>query len=140
MTLEAIKEAIKHLPERERWKLAGWFEEMEDAAWDEDIKRDFAPGGKGELLALEIRREISEGNARPLEEGGLGSGAAPLRDLSFAGPPSVLGSLRSASDRDPGCRPTNSTRYFPKILHIHRCGSSKLVSSGRFASHILTVH
>jgi hypothetical protein len=69
MTLEAIKEAIKHLPEQERWKLAGWFEEMEEAAWDEDIKRDFAPGGKGELLAKEIQREVSEGKARPLEEG-----------------------------------------------------------------------
>jgi hypothetical protein len=69
MTLEAIKEAIKHLPEQERWKLAGWFEEMEETAWDEGIERNFAPGGKGELLAKEIRREISAGKARPLEEG-----------------------------------------------------------------------
>jgi len=69
MTLEAIKEAIKHLPEEERRKLAGWFEGMEEAAWDEDLKRDFAPGGKGERLAREIQREISEGKARPLEVG-----------------------------------------------------------------------
>jgi hypothetical protein len=62
-------EAIKHLPEQERWKLAGWFEEMEEAAWDEDIKRDFAPAGKGERLVEEIHREISEGMARPFEEG-----------------------------------------------------------------------
>jgi hypothetical protein len=47
-------------------KLAGWFEEMEKAAWDEEMERDFAPGGKGEWLAKEIRREISEGKARPL--------------------------------------------------------------------------
>jgi hypothetical protein len=33
------------------------------------MKRDFAPGGKGELLAKGICREISEGAARPLEEG-----------------------------------------------------------------------
>jgi hypothetical protein len=39
------------------------------AAWDEDIKRDFAPGAKGEPVAKEIHREISEGTARPLEEG-----------------------------------------------------------------------
>jgi hypothetical protein len=32
MTLEAIKEAIQHLPEAERRKLAGWFEGMEEAA------------------------------------------------------------------------------------------------------------
>ena len=69
MTLEAIKEAIKHLPEQERWKLAGWFEEMEEAAWDEEMKRDFAPSGKGEPLVNEIQREISKGQARPLEEG-----------------------------------------------------------------------
>jgi hypothetical protein len=69
VTLEAIMEAIKHLPEQERWKLAGWFDEIEEAAWDEDIKRDFAPGGKGERLATEIHREISEGTARPVEEG-----------------------------------------------------------------------
>jgi hypothetical protein len=69
MTIEAIKEAIQHLPVEERRKLAGWFEGMEEAAWDEELKRDFAPGGRGELLANQIQREISEGHARPLEEG-----------------------------------------------------------------------
>jgi len=69
MTLAAIREAIKHLPKEERRRLAGWFEGMEEAAWDEEIERDFAPGAKGERLAKEIRREISEGRARPLEEG-----------------------------------------------------------------------
>ncbi|MBV9771372.1 MAG: hypothetical protein JOZ32_17510 [Bryobacterales bacterium] len=69
MTLETIKKAIKHLPLEERRKLAGWFEGMEEAAWDEDLKRDFAPGGSGERLAEEIRREIAEGKAQPLEAG-----------------------------------------------------------------------
>lgn len=69
MTIEAIKEAIQHLPDEERRKLAGWFELMEEAAWDEELKRDFAPGGRGERLAQQIQREISEGQARPLEEG-----------------------------------------------------------------------
>jgi hypothetical protein len=32
LTLETIKEAIKHLPEEERRKLAGWFEGLEEAA------------------------------------------------------------------------------------------------------------
>jgi hypothetical protein len=68
MTLQAVKEAIKDLPEEERRNLAGWLEAMEEAAWDEDLKRDFA-SGKGERLANEIQREISEGKARPLEEG-----------------------------------------------------------------------
>ncbi len=69
MTLEAIKEAITHLPEEERRQLAGSFEGMEVAAWDEEMKRDFAPGGPGERMAKEIQREISKGEARPLEEG-----------------------------------------------------------------------
>ena len=69
MTLQAIKEAITHLPEEERRELAGWFEGMEEAAWDEELERDFASGGKGERLAKEIQREISEGKARPFEEG-----------------------------------------------------------------------
>jgi hypothetical protein len=68
MTLETIKEAIKHLPEEDRRTLAGWFEDLEEAAWDADLKRDFATGGRGERLVEEIRREISEGKARPLEE------------------------------------------------------------------------
>ncbi len=64
MTLEAIKEAITRLPEEERRQLAGWFEGMEEAAWDEEMKRDFAPGGRGEGLEKEIRREVSEGKVR----------------------------------------------------------------------------
>ena len=69
MKLQAIKEAIQHLPEEERRELVGWFETMEEAVWDQEIKRDFAPGGRGEPLLKEIRREISEGKASPLEEG-----------------------------------------------------------------------
>jgi hypothetical protein len=69
MTFEAIKEAIQHLPNEERRKLAGWFEGIEEVAWDEDIKRDFASGGKGERLAQEIRAGVPESGARPLEEG-----------------------------------------------------------------------
>jgi len=69
MTLQAIKEAIEHLPEDERRKLAGWFEGMEEATWEAELTRDFAPGGKGEYLAKQVQQEISEGKAQPLEEG-----------------------------------------------------------------------
>jgi hypothetical protein len=71
VTLEAIREAIKR-------KLAGWFEGMEEAAWDEDFERDFAPGGRGEALAKEIQREISEGKAQALP-----SDAGPIRECPF---------------------------------------------------------
>ena len=69
MTLQAIKEAIEHLPDEERRKLAGWFEGIEEQAWEDELKRDFAPGGKGEHLAQQVHQEISEGKAQPLEEG-----------------------------------------------------------------------
>lgn len=68
MKLVAIKEAIEHLPKEDRRKLADWFEEMEATAWDGEIKRDFSPGGRGERLAKEIRREITEGKPRPLAD------------------------------------------------------------------------
>jgi hypothetical protein len=45
MALETIKEAIKHLPEEERRKLAGWFEGLEEASG------------------------VSEGHARLIEKG-----------------------------------------------------------------------
>jgi hypothetical protein len=69
MTLEAIKEAIQQLPNEERRALAGWLADMEWAAWDAEIERDFAPGGRDEALEMRIRREIAEGKARPLEGG-----------------------------------------------------------------------
>jgi hypothetical protein len=66
---------------------------MEETASDATLKRDFASGGRGELLAKLIQREISEGQARPLEEN-LKDYAVPVRDFSFAaGPSSVLGSI-----------------------------------------------
>ncbi len=44
-------------------------EGMEESAWDEDLMRDFGPGGRGEWLLNEIRQEVSEGQAGSLEEG-----------------------------------------------------------------------
>lgn len=69
MTLEAIKQAIQHLPEDQRRELVDWLERLEETGWDEDLKRDFSPGGRGESLLNEIRRETSEGKASSLEEG-----------------------------------------------------------------------
>jgi hypothetical protein len=68
MTVEAIKEAIVHLSESERKQLANWFEELEEEAWDQEIERDFSPGGRGMSLLAELEREIAEGKTRPIEE------------------------------------------------------------------------
>ena len=68
MTVEAIKEEIGHLAEHERKQLLDWLEEMEEEAWDSEIERDFAPGGRGERLIAEVETEIAAGRTRPLAD------------------------------------------------------------------------
>ena len=58
MTVEAIKAAIEQLSEPERRKLADWFTELEEQAWDADMERDFSPGGRGHHLVEKINQEI----------------------------------------------------------------------------------
>ena len=69
MTLEAIKEAIEQLPEPDRRKLADWFDELEEQAWDAEMERDFSPGGRGHHLVEKINREIDEGKFTPMQDG-----------------------------------------------------------------------
>ena len=68
MTVEAIKEEISHLSEQERKELADWIEEMEEQAWDREMERDFAPGGRGEHLLAEAMADIAAGRTRPVAE------------------------------------------------------------------------
>ena len=69
MTVEIIKAAIEQLSEADRRMLADWFEELEEQAWDKQIKQDFSPGGRGMPLLAELERELAEGKTRPMEEG-----------------------------------------------------------------------
>jgi len=69
MNVEAIKTAIEELPEPERRKLADWFEELEEHAWDKRIEEDFSPGARGIPLLAELERELAKGETRPMEEG-----------------------------------------------------------------------
>ena len=68
MTVDAIKEEIGHLSEQERKQLLDWLEEQEEEAWDREIERDFAPGGRGERLMAEVEAEIAAGRTRPLAD------------------------------------------------------------------------
>jgi len=68
MTVEAIKEEIGHLSEPERKQLLDWLEEQEEEAWDREIERDFAPGGRGERLMAEVEADIAAGRTRPLAD------------------------------------------------------------------------
>ena len=67
--MEAIKAAIEQLTEPERRKLADWFEELEEQAWDAEMERDFSPGGRGHHLVEKINQEIDRAKFTPLEEG-----------------------------------------------------------------------
>jgi hypothetical protein len=69
MTVEAIKEAIAELPEDERHSLAAWLNEIEYDDWDKQMVKDFSPGGRGMAWVENVKREIAEGKASPLEEG-----------------------------------------------------------------------
>ena len=68
MTVEAIKDAIAHLSEPERRELADWFEDLEEAAWDRQMERDLAPGGRGVHLVQEVKADITAGRTKPMHE------------------------------------------------------------------------
>jgi hypothetical protein len=72
MTVEAIKDAIAHLSEDERQQLTDWFYILEEDAWDRQMERDFARGGRGVHVFAEIDRQIDSGNFTSLEEGLMG--------------------------------------------------------------------
>jgi hypothetical protein len=69
MTVEAIKAAIAELTEPERRKLADWFDELEEEAWDAEMERDFSPGGRGQGVVERVNQEIDRREFSPLEEG-----------------------------------------------------------------------
>jgi hypothetical protein len=64
MTVEALKAEISKLPPDDRRQLADWIADLEEEAWDEEIARDFSPGGRGEALLNEIHEEIANGNLK----------------------------------------------------------------------------
>ena len=73
MTLEGIKEAIEHLPEREQLALESWLAER----WDAQLAKDFSPGGAGMALLEEADAEIASGQVKPVDEVLLGQKGPP---------------------------------------------------------------
>ena len=68
MTVESIKDAIAGLPAEERHSLAAWLNDLDYDAWDREMVKDFAPGGRGMAWAEQVKRQMAEGKARPMEE------------------------------------------------------------------------
>jgi hypothetical protein len=69
MTVEAIKAAITELPEDERHSLAAWLNGLDYDAWDKAMVADFSPGGPGDHLVEQVKRDNATGKARPMEQG-----------------------------------------------------------------------
>lgn len=68
MTLDAIKQAIIELPERDKASLVAWLNAQDAQAWDEQIETDFSEGGTGRALLEVWDAEIKAGGSMPLEE------------------------------------------------------------------------
>jgi hypothetical protein len=69
MDLTAIQHAIEELPKEEQATLAAWIAERDQAEWDAEIERDFAPGGAGAALLEQMKADVRAGRFRPFEEG-----------------------------------------------------------------------
>lgn len=67
MTLEAVKDAVKRLPEQEQRELLQWLEEREQADWDAQLERDFSSGGRGMPLVEELEADILAGKFKPMD-------------------------------------------------------------------------
>jgi cytochrome c553 len=62
MSLAEIEEAVDKLSPAELAKLAAHIARRDKAAWDEEIEKDFSPGGKHEKALEKIDTEIDAGN------------------------------------------------------------------------------
>jgi hypothetical protein len=69
MDFAEIQHAIEELPKEQQAALAVWMAERDQADWDAEIERDFAPGGPGVALLDEMKADASAGKFRPFEEG-----------------------------------------------------------------------
>ncbi len=69
MSIEAIKSAIDGLPENDKAALASWLNAQTMDDWDRQMQRDFSPGGKGKSFLDQVKREIADGQLRPIDEG-----------------------------------------------------------------------
>lgn len=69
LTMDAIKEAISHLPYEEKETLASWLNASTMDDWDRQIEQDFSSGGRGAGILEEFRSEARATNLEPLTDG-----------------------------------------------------------------------
>ena len=66
MSLAEIKSAVRELTPKELAELAVFIQDQDSLAWDEELDRDFSPGGKHHGVLAQIDAEIDAGNFKPL--------------------------------------------------------------------------
>jgi hypothetical protein len=64
-SIDEIKSAIIHLPEKEFNSFVDWFRKFEEERWDKELKKDIAEG-KLESLANEALNEFDAGKSSEL--------------------------------------------------------------------------
>jgi hypothetical protein len=67
--LTQIQHAIVELPAEDQTALAAWIAERDRTRWDEEIERDFSPGGAGMELLERVKQQVRDGLSQPLSEG-----------------------------------------------------------------------
>ena len=66
MSLAEIEKAVDALSPEELAKLAAYIARHDKFAWDEQLERDFLPGGKHAAVIDKVDAEIDAGNFTPL--------------------------------------------------------------------------
>jgi hypothetical protein len=66
--LTQIQHAIVQLPPEEQAALAAWLADRDRARWDEQIERDFSPGGAGMELLDRVKQRVRDNLSQPLSE------------------------------------------------------------------------
>ena len=64
-SIDEIKSAIAHLPEKEFNSLVDWFQKFEEERWDKELENDIAQG-KLDNLADEALNEFGVGKSSEL--------------------------------------------------------------------------
>jgi hypothetical protein len=66
MSLAEIEKAIDELSPKELTKLAAHIVRRDKLAWDKELEKELAPGGKHKKALEKIDAEIESGNFTPL--------------------------------------------------------------------------
>ena len=69
--VEKIADEVKSLPKEQLDEFLSWLAnyELEQAdQWDKEIERNSQPGGKLQNVLDRVRKDISTGNLKPLDE------------------------------------------------------------------------